>query len=90
MFDRPQKHEIRSISEEAGDWLVLLRAGDMSDQDKLAYVHWLKKSPAHIREILMLVNIEELVRQTQVKSPRAAKAPSDASKVLAFEMPAPK
>ena len=45
MSDRPQNDEPISVSEEAADWLVLIRAGEMSDEQKLAYIHWLKQSP---------------------------------------------
>jgi ferric-dicitrate binding protein FerR (iron transport regulator) len=87
MPDRPQNEESTSISEQAADWLVLVRAGEMSDQEKLDYIHWLKKSPAHIREMLELVNLEEMVRETHPPPPQA-EAPSEASKVV--DLPAGK
>jgi len=84
MPDRPQNDEPTSISEEAADWLVLIRAGEMSDEEKLAYIHWLKQSPDHIREILELVNLEQMLRQTHVE-PSDRHSPADeVSKVLEF------
>lgn len=85
MSDRPQNEVSTSISEEAADWLVLIRAGEMSDQERLDYIHWLKRSPEHIREILELVSLEQMLRETHAP-PSEAEAPSDASSA-ALEMP---
>lgn len=95
MSDRPQNDDPQSISEQAADWLVLIRAGDMSEQEKLDYIHWLKKSPAHVQEILELVSLEQMLRDTHagglVSPPEAD--PTDAAKVLELpdlQMPAEK
>lgn len=88
MSDRPQNEEPMSISEAAADWLVLIRAGEMSDEEKLAYIHWLKESPDHIREILELVSLEQLLRQTHPSDPQAQL--DEASKVIDLELPAEK
>jgi ferric-dicitrate binding protein FerR (iron transport regulator) len=77
-----------SISEAAADWLVLIRAGEMSDEEKLAYIHWLKESPDHIREILELVSLEQLLRQTHPSDPQAQL--DEVSKVIDLELPAEK
>lgn len=87
MSDRPQNEEPMSISEQAADWLVLIRAGEMSDQERLDYIHWLKKSPAHIREMLELVNLEEMLRDTH-PPPAEEETPANESKVI--ELPAGK
>jgi len=84
MSDRPHSDEPTSISEEAADWLVLIRAGEMSDEEKLAYIHWLKQSPDHIREILELVNLEQMLRQTHVESSDPHSPVDEASKVVEF------
>ncbi|WP_129645547.1 FecR/PupR family sigma factor regulator [Peristeroidobacter agariperforans] len=87
MSDRPQNEEPRSISEAAADWLVLIRAGEMTEQEKLDYIHWLKESPEHIREILELVNLEQLLRETHAE-PSESETPADeASKVIDLAMP---
>ena len=85
MSERLQNEEFDSISEEAADWLVLIRAGEMSDQAKLDYVHWLKKSPAHVQEILELVSLEQMLRETHaggLVQPAEAQTLLDESKVL--------
>lgn len=90
MSDRPQNEEPRSISEEAADWLVLIRAGEMSEQEKLDYIHWLKQSPEHIREILELVELEQMLRETHAE-PSEPETPADeASKVIDLAMPTEK
>jgi ferric-dicitrate binding protein FerR (iron transport regulator) len=78
-----------SISEAAADWLVLIRAGEMSDPEKLAYIHWLKESPDHIREILELVSLEQLLRQTHPGPSEEAQL-DEATKVIDLELPAEK
>lgn len=95
MSDRPQNDDPQSISEQAADWLVLIRAGDMSEQERLDYIHWLKRSPAHVQEILELVSLEQMLRDTHagglVSPPEAD--PTDAAKVLELpdlEMPTEK
>ncbi len=95
MSDRPQNDDPQSISEQAADWLVLIRAGEMSEQERLDYIHWLKRSPRHVREILELVTLERMLRETHpgglVSSPGAG--PTEASKVLDMpdvEVPTPK
>jgi transmembrane sensor len=84
MSDRPQNDDPESISEQAADWLLLIRAGEMSEQQKLEYIHWLKRSPAHVQEILELVSLEQMLRDTHagglVSPPEAD--PADAAKVL--------
>jgi ferric-dicitrate binding protein FerR (iron transport regulator) len=71
MSERPQNAERGSISEAAADWLVLVRAGEMRDQEKLDYIRWLQQSPEHIREILELVSLEHRLRKalTESKAP---------------------
>jgi ferric-dicitrate binding protein FerR (iron transport regulator) len=90
MSDRPQNEEPSSISEEAADWLVLIRAGEMSEQQKLDYVHWLKQSPDHIREILEMVNLEQLLRETHAEPSEPDTQSDDASKVIELAMPTEK
>lgn len=90
MSDRPQNEDPTSISEAAADWLLLIRAGEMSDEEKLAYIHWLKQSPDHIREILELVSLEQMLRETHAEPSEPETPPDEASKVVDLEMPAEK
>jgi ferric-dicitrate binding protein FerR (iron transport regulator) len=66
MSDRPQNIKHRLISEEAADWLVCLRATGLSSGDRQEYVRWLKRSPAHVREMLELASLEELLRSADL------------------------
>lgn len=86
MSDRPQNDEPTSISEEAADWLVLIRAGEMSDAEKLAYIHWLKRSPDHIQEILELVNLEQMLRATHGEPSSPPTSAVEVSKVVEFSL----
>ena len=85
MSDRPQNEDFDAISEQAADWLILVRAGEMSDQERLDYVHWLKTSPAHIEAVLDLVSMEYMLRETNAGGliqPPEAQALLDEMKVL--------
>lgn len=64
MPDRPDNIKHRVISEEAADWLVRLREGNSSD--RLEYVRWLKRSPAHVREMLELASLEGLLKNADL------------------------
>lgn len=87
MPDRPQKRRSKLISEQAADWLIILDSGDMSDEQKLGYVRWLKQSPAHVRAILELMNLKELLKETNlggVELPPGPEIPADAENVVAL------
>ncbi|MFC4313340.1 FecR/PupR family sigma factor regulator [Steroidobacter flavus] len=93
MPDRPQKRKSKSsgrsksISEQAADWLVALRAEDVTEEQKLGYVRWLKQSPKHIREVLELVTLEQLLKDTRVggiELPPEPDIPADATNVVAL------
>lgn len=87
MPDRPQNRKPKSVSEQAADWLIALKGGDMTEEEKLAYVRWLKQSPKHVREILELVNLEQLLHDTKVggiELPPEPDIPPDAHNVVAL------
>jgi ferric-dicitrate binding protein FerR (iron transport regulator) len=67
MPDRPQNRKPKSISEQAADWLIAVKGGDMTEEEKLAYVRWLKQSPKHIVS----------VTQDTGARPKSSRAPSD-------------
>lgn len=66
MADRPHNRMSKLISEEAAEWLVCLRAGNMTSGDRLEYVRWLKQSPAHVRAMLELASLEGLLRRSDL------------------------
>jgi ferric-dicitrate binding protein FerR (iron transport regulator) len=95
MPNRPQKRKpksksssrSRSISEQAADWLVVLRSEEVTEEQKLGYVRWLKRSPKHIREVLELVQLEQLLKDTRVgglELPPGPDIPADATNVVAL------
>jgi ferric-dicitrate binding protein FerR (iron transport regulator) len=67
MPDRPQDRASMLISEEAADWLVYLREGNLRISERRRYVRWLKQSPAHIAEILRLATLDGLLRKTDLE-----------------------
>lgn len=62
------------ISEEAADWFVCIQSGEMTDDEKRGYVRWLKTSPAHIREMLELVNLKQMLKAAHPATPKSAEA----------------
>lgn len=46
----------------AQEWMVLLQDSALTGEQKAAYVRWLKQSPAHIRAMLELFQVGELLR----------------------------
>jgi transmembrane sensor len=42
-----------AIADQAADWLVLNRGGEMPAQERAEFVVWLKSSPLHVEEYLM-------------------------------------
>lgn len=67
MPDRPQDRKATLISEEAADWLVILKEGSPRFGERRRYVRWLKQSPAHISEILRLSTLDGLLRKTDLE-----------------------
>lgn len=67
MPDRPQDLKSTLISEEAADWLVILKEPNLSFGERRRYVRWLKQSPAHIAEILRLSTLDGLLRKTDLE-----------------------
>ena len=67
MPDRPQDRKATLISEEAADWLVILKEGTPRFGERRRYVRWLKQSPAHIAEILRLSTLDGLLRKTDLE-----------------------
>lgn len=87
MPDRPQNRRSKSISEQAADWLIAIKGGDLSEEQKLKYVRWLKQSPKHIREMLELVSLEQLLHDTKVgglELPPEPDIPPEATNVVAL------
>lgn len=88
MPDRPDKEPSELIREEAAQWLVCLREGTLSFDDRLKYVQWLKRSPVHVRAMLELAALEGQLRCSDLSemTPALAKAASpDAVTVVDFD-----
>jgi ferric-dicitrate binding protein FerR (iron transport regulator) len=66
MPGRPQDRKSMLISEEAAGWLVCLRETDVGVSERRQYVRWLKQSPAHIAEMLLLSSVDGLLRNTNL------------------------
>jgi ferric-dicitrate binding protein FerR (iron transport regulator) len=47
---------------DAADWFVRFSCDGMSRHDRTRYLAWLKQSPLHVAETLLLMRINELLR----------------------------
>lgn len=81
MPHRPENIKRKLISEEAADWLLLLREGRLSDRQE--YVRWLKQSPAHVREMLELASLEDLLRSCDLSGMPPSTDPAETLKSIA-------
>lgn len=62
------KERVRDlIAQEAADWFVTNRAG-LSDKERAAFVDWLKASPVHVEEYLLLAGVVRDLRQARSAS----------------------
>ncbi|MDY6948364.1 MAG: FecR/PupR family sigma factor regulator, partial [Pseudomonadota bacterium] len=66
MLDRPQNSKNKLISEQAADWLLRFAEGPLSASDRHGYVRWLKTSPDHVREMLEVASLKELLRSSDL------------------------
>lgn len=49
------------ISEEASEWFLRLQAGGVSAAERREYLQWLKRSPEHVKEMLVLGRLHRLL-----------------------------
>jgi transmembrane sensor len=66
MPDRPQNSQSKLISEQAADWLLRFADGGLSAGDRRGYVRWLKASPHHVREMLEVASLKDLLRSADL------------------------
>lgn len=51
-MDAKRDRSLDGIADEAAEWVVLLGDPQLAEQDRSAFVAWLKRSPVHLREYL--------------------------------------
>jgi transmembrane sensor len=53
------QHDLqRALSEQATRWLVLVRSGDLTGEQRVEFVDWLRASPLHISELLRVAELD--------------------------------
>ncbi|GFE85088.1 FecR family protein [Steroidobacter agaridevorans] len=50
-------------SEEAGEWLLRLQAGELPREQREALVDWLRESPVHVAELLRMASVHGALEQ---------------------------
>lgn len=65
------------ISEEAAEWLVILKESNLRFSERRRYVRWLKQSPAHIADILRLSALNGLLRKADLEGIRPGPEEAD-------------
>jgi transmembrane sensor len=61
----------RRIAEEAGQWLLASREG-LDEGSRVAFVNWLRHSPAHVAEYMATVQLDQDMREAAAREPVAA------------------
>lgn len=56
-FRSKSEHRHMPAREEAAEWFMRWYSGDLSIAERFAYLHWLKLSPVHIAETLLLCRL---------------------------------
>lgn len=51
----------RALSEQAAHWMLLLQTGELSAEQRGAFVDWLRASPLHIAEMLHICELDVLL-----------------------------
>ena len=54
---KKKSRSVELIAEEAAEWFVLQRTGELSESQRREFARWLEASPAHIREYLEAASI---------------------------------
>ncbi|UPG92599.1 FecR family protein [Luteibacter aegosomatissinici] len=73
MHDEIRQAAARRISEEAGQWLLASRAG-LDEPSRIAFVNWLRHSPAHVAEYMAMVQLDQEMKDAAGHEPLAAPA----------------
>lgn len=60
----------RRISEEAAQWLLASRAG-LDEPSRVAFVNWLRHSPAHVAEYMAMVQLDQEMKEAAAHEPLA-------------------
>lgn len=61
----------RRIAEEAGHWLLASREG-LDEASRVAFVNWLRHSPAHVAEYMAAVQLDQDMKEAAARDPVAA------------------
>lgn len=68
MHDDMNQAAARRITEEAAHWLLANREG-LDEPSRIAFVNWLRHSPAHVAEYLAIVQWDQDLREAAVHEP---------------------
>ncbi len=56
-----QRNEVLNIATQAAEWLRIMRTSDLRDDE--AFLKWLKRSPLHVRELLLAYRLDQKLTQ---------------------------
>jgi transmembrane sensor len=59
------RYDVPTSSERAAEWLHRLHSADLQESEKEAFLEWLRKSPVHVREVLLALSIEDMLQRQQ-------------------------
>lgn len=66
--------EGRLLAEQAAEWLYRLETADL--KEKAEFIRWLKRSPLHVREVLIAAAWNEALREADLRHVRDIDGPA--------------
>src|SRR5262245_55232270 len=83
MNDSGREPVTLALAENAAEWFIRLKEGDLNDADRQEYLRWLKHSPAHHGEMLRIGRMYGVLRSTDL-----TQLSEGAQNVVSLESPA--
>jgi transmembrane sensor len=77
----------RRVTEEAGEWLLRLRSGDLSKEERAQFVDWLREAPVHVMEMLRVSEVDAVLREFDGWKDMAPLNPQHSAEVVTLNLP---
>jgi transmembrane sensor len=77
----------RRVTEEAGEWLLRLRSGDLSKEERAQFVDWLREAPVHVMEMLRVSEVDTALREFEGWKDLAPLDLQQSADVVALDVP---
>jgi transmembrane sensor len=62
-----ERSSVTAIAEQANQWLHRLHAADLRQDEREAFVEWLRQSPLHVREVLIAFSLDDVLQRARIR-----------------------